>query len=98
MSTGGDRSGESSPDEVVYQSALQLWAAAQTDFDPYEVPPSDWGPSVVPIRDADIATDTRLDLDVVRGCLRRLDGRRLVVGHDAGTLSVQSLISEGGPP
>jgi len=85
------------PDDVVYQSALQLWAAAQTDFDPYEVPPTEWGPAV-PIRDADIATDTGLELTVVRDSLARLDGTRLVVGTDAGTLSVQAPISEGGPP
>jgi hypothetical protein len=82
-------------EDVVYESALQLWAAAQTDFDPYQVPPSEWDPAVV-IFDVDIATDTKLDLEVVRDCLRRLDGRRLVVGEDAGTLSVEAPISEGG--
>ena len=88
---------ELAADEVVYESALQLWAAAQTDFDPYQVPPEDWHPAVA-IRDADIAVDTGLDLDVVRECLHRLDGRRLVVGQDGGTLAVTAPISEGGPP
>ena len=49
-------------DDIVHESALQLWAAAQTDFDPFEVPPEEWGPNVVPVRDADIAHDTHLDL------------------------------------
>ena len=53
-------------DDIVHESALQLWAAAQTDFDPFEVPPEEWGPNVVPVRDADIAHDTHLDLAVVR--------------------------------
>lgn len=79
--------------EVVYQSALQLWAAAQTDFDPYEVPPSDWI-DAVPVRDVDIAVDSRLDLETVRAHLRFLDGRRLVVGHDAGNLAVRAPIPE----
>lgn len=85
------------PDDVVYESALQLWAAAQTDFDPYEVPPSEWT-DPVPVRDEDIAVDTTLDVEVVRESLRRLDGTRLVVGTDAGTLSVTAPISEGGAP
>jgi hypothetical protein len=84
-------------DEIVHQSALQLWAAAQTDFDPYEVPPEEWR-DPVPVRDADIATDTRLELDAVRDSLRRLDGTRLVLGEDGGTLSVTRVISEGGIP
>ncbi|PVG81536.1 hypothetical protein DDE18_16115 [Nocardioides gansuensis] len=88
---------EFSTDDVVYESALQLWAAAQTDFDPYQVPPSEWAPAV-PISDADIATDTQLDLDVVQDSLRRLDGKRLVIGEAAGTMSVEAPISEGGPP
>ena len=37
-------------DDIVHESALQLWAAAQTDFDPFEVPPEEWGPNVVPVR------------------------------------------------
>lgn len=90
--------GEFPIDDVVYESALQLWAAAQTDFDPYQVPPSAWGPAVVPIMDADIATDTRLDVDAVRDSLRRLDGTRLVIGEVSGTMSVKAPISEGGPP
>lgn len=90
-------SDERSADEVVYQSALQLWAAAQTDFDPYEVPPEEWSPAV-PIRDADIVVDTHLDLEVVRESLRRLDGDRLVLAEEAGTVSVASLVSEGGAP
>jgi hypothetical protein len=85
-------------DEIVYQSSLQLWAAAQTDFDPYAVPPEEWDPAPVPIRDVDIATDTGLEIDAVRECLRRLDGRRLTLGRDAGTLSVLAPVTEGGPP
>jgi len=87
---------EISEQDVVYESALQLWAAAQTDFDAYAVPPSEWG-DAVPVRDVDIATDARLDLETVRARLRELDGRRLVIGHDAGNLSVQAPIPEGGP-
>ena len=108
MSTSGEAHGgasdpgaepaELSSDEVVYESAMQLWAAAQTDFDPYQVPPSEWGPDAVPIRDADIAIDTLLDVDVVRACLRRLDGTRLVIGHDAGTMSVTAPVSDDTPP
>lgn len=82
---------------MVHQSALQLWAAAQTDFDPYAVPPEEWR-DPVPVTDADIATDTGLGIDVVRESLDRLDGRRLVVGRDGGTVSVTRMISEGGPP
>ena len=84
-------------DDVVHQAALQLWAAAQTDFDPYEVPPDEWRTPVV-IRDADIAIDTGLDVEAVRESLRRLDGTRLVVGHDAGNVSVTSLITDGSAP
>lgn len=84
---------EISERDVVYQSALQLWAAAQTDFDPFQVPPSGWI-EAVPVRDVDIATDARLDVEVVRGHLRSLDGRRLVVGHDAGNLAVLAPIPE----
>lgn len=82
--------------DVVYESALQLWAAAQTDFDAYQVPSSEWG-DAVPVRDVDIATDARLDLETVRARLRDLDGRRLVIGHDAGNLSVKAPIPEDGP-
>ena len=82
--------------DIVYQSALQLWAAAQTDFDPYQVPPTEWI-DPVPVRDVDIATDLELSVDTVRDRLRDLDGRRLVVGHDAGRLSVRMPIPEEGP-
>jgi len=84
-------------DEIVYQSALQLWAAAQTDFDPYAVPPEEWR-DPVPVTDADVAVDARLDLDEVRESLRRLDGRRLVVEDEDGTLAITRVISEDGAP
>ena len=29
---------DSTTDDMVAESALQLWSAAQTDFDPFEVP------------------------------------------------------------
>lgn len=80
--------------DIVHESALQLWSAAQTDFDPFEVPPSQWGPNIVPVRDADIVTDTHLELDVVREALTSLDGSRLLVGHDAGTMSVERIIPD----
>ena len=82
------------PQNIVHQSALQLWAAAQSDFDPFEVPPSEWGPNVVPVRDADIAIDTHLDVETVREALRSLDGSRLVVGRDGGTMSVDRIIPD----
>jgi hypothetical protein len=88
---------EISERDIVYESALQLWAAAQTDFDPYQVPSAEWGDAVVPVRDVDIATDAKLDLETVRARLRELDGRRLVIGYDAGTLSVKAPIPEDGP-
>jgi hypothetical protein len=88
---------EISERDIVYESALQLWAAAQTDFDPYQVPPTEWREGVVPVRDVDIATDAKLDLETVRARLRELDGRRLVIGYDAGALSVKAPIPEGGP-
>jgi hypothetical protein len=50
---------EISERDIVYESALQLWAAARTEFDPYEVPPAEWGDAVVPVRDVDIATDAK---------------------------------------
>jgi hypothetical protein len=84
------------PEEIVHQSALQLWAAAQTDFDPYEVPPGEWKGAVA-ITEADIATDTGLTADVVRDCLKRLDGTRLVVADDGGTLSVTSIVPGDAP-
>lgn len=79
--------------DVVHESALQLWAAAQTDFDPFQVPPAEWR-DAVPVRDVDIAVDCRLELEVVRERLRDLDGERLVIGHDAGNLSVVAPIPE----
>jgi hypothetical protein len=87
---------EISERDTVYESALQLWAAAQTDFDPYQVPPAQWR-DPVPVRDIDIATDARLDLATVRARLRELDGRGLVIGEDAGNLSVRAPIPEDGP-
>lgn len=87
---------ENSERDAVYESALQLWAAAQTDFDPYEVPPTEWS-DAVPVRDVDIATDLELSVDTVRDRLRDLDGRRLVIGQDAGRLSVKMPIPEEGP-
>ncbi len=87
---------EISERDIVYQSALQLWAAAQTDFDPYQVPPEEWD-DAVPVRDVDIATDARLDIETVRTRLRELDGDRLVIGNDAGTISVRAPIPEEGP-
>jgi hypothetical protein len=88
---------DSTTDDMVHESALQLWAAAQTDFDPFQVPPEEWGPDLVPVRDADIAHDTRLDLDVVRDSLRRLDGTRVVVRQDAGDLAVTRVIPDDVP-
>ena len=93
----GPMADDTTRDDIVHQSALQLWAAAQTDFDPFQVPPEEWR-DPVPVRDADIAVDARLDLDDVRESLRRLDGRRLVVGRDGEQLSVTRMISEGGAP
>lgn len=84
-------------DEVVAEAALQLWAAAQTDFDPFEVPSEEWPETAVPVRDADISVDTHLDLDGVRASLRRLDGVRVVVGEEAGTLSVLRVLPEDVP-
>ena len=46
---------QSTTDDMVAESALQLWSAAQTDFDPFEVDSSDWPETAVPVRDADIA-------------------------------------------
>lgn len=84
-------------DDVVAESALQLWAAAQTDFDPFEVPSDEWPETTVPVRDADIAVDTHLDVDDVRAALGRLDGVRVVVGREAGTVSVLRVIPEDVP-
>jgi hypothetical protein len=82
---------------MVHESALQLWAAAQTDFDPFDVPPEDWGPNIVPIRDADIAHDTHLGLDVVRESLGRLEGARLVVGRETDDLVVTRVVPDDAP-
>ena len=81
-------------DDMVAESALQLWSAAQTDFDPFEVPSEEWPDSTVPVRDADLAVDTRLDVDDVRSALARLDGVKVVVGRDAGTWSVLRVIPQ----
>jgi hypothetical protein len=88
---------DATTDDMVHESALQLWAAAQTDFDPFAVPPEEWGPDLVPVRDADIAHDTRLGLDVVRDSLRRLDGTRVVVRQDSGDLAVTRVIPDDVP-
>ena len=85
-------------DDMVREAALQLWAAAQTDFDPFAVPPEEWADDPVPVRDADIAVDTHLDVEDVRAALQRLDGSRLVLGRDGGTLSVRRIIPDDGPP
>ena len=83
---------QSTTDDIVAESALQLWSAAQTDFDPFEVDSSDWPETVVPVRDADIAVDTRLEVDDVRAALERLDGVKVVVGREAGTVSVLRVV------
>ena len=85
---------DSTTDDMVAESALQLWAAAQTDFDPFQVPSEDWPATTVPVRDADIAVDTHLELDDVRASLGRLDGVAVVVGREAGTLSVLRVIPQ----
>ena len=85
-------SDQSTTDDIVAESALQLWSAAQTDFDPFEVDSSDWPETAVPVRDADIAVDTRLELDDVRAALERLDGVKVVVGREAGTVSVLRVV------
>lgn len=84
-------------DEMVAEAALQLWAAAQTDFDPFEVPSAEWPETAVPIRDADIAVDSHLDLDDVRASLERLDGVAVVLGREAGTCSVLRVIPADAP-
>ena len=83
---------QSTTDDIVAESALQLWSAAQTDFDPFQVDSSDWPETVVPVRDADIAVDTRLEVDDVRAALERLDGVKVVVGREAGTVSVLRVV------
>ena len=87
-------SDDATVDGMVAESALQLWSAAQTDFDPFEVASEDWPTSAVPVRDADIAVDTRLEVEDVRAALERLDGVKLVVGREAGTCSVLRVIPE----
>ena len=88
---------EHTTDDIVAESALQLWAAAQTDFDPFQVPSEEWPEVGVPVRDADIAVDTRLELEEVRSSLGRLDGVKVVVGREAGTWSVLRVIPEDTP-
>ncbi len=83
---------QSTTDDMVAESALQLWSAAQTDFDPFEVPSEEWPETVVPVRDADIAVDTHLEVQDVREALERLDGVKVVVGREAGTCSVLRVI------
>lgn len=87
-------SDDATVDDMVAESALQLWSAAQTDFDPFEVASEDWPRSAVPVRDADIAVDTRLEVEDVRAALERLDGVKVVVGREAGTCSVLRVIPE----
>ena len=84
-------------DEIVAESALQLWAAAQTDFDPFAVPSEEWPASAVPVRDADIAVDTHLAVDDVRASLERLDGVKVVLGREAGTVSVLRVVPQDTP-
>ena len=84
-------------DDTVAEAALQLWSAAQTDFDPFEVPSEEWPDDAVPVRDADIAVDTHLDVDDVRAALERLDGRKVVLARDAGTVSVVRVVPEDTP-
>ena len=69
-------------------------SAAQTDFDPFEVDSEDWPATAVPVRDADIAVDTHLEVDDVRASLERLDGVKVVVGREAGTVSVLRVVPQ----
>lgn len=85
-------------DDMVAESALQLWSAAQTDFDPFEVPSEEWPDSTVPVRDADLAVDTRLEVEDVRAALGRLDGVKVVVGRDAGSWSILRVIPQDTSP
>ena len=87
----------STTDDIVAESALQLWSAAQTDFDPFEVPSEDWPATTVPVRDADMAVDTHLEVDDVRAALGRLDGVKVVLGREAGTCSVLRVIPDDAP-
>lgn len=88
---------DSTTDDIVAEAALQLWSAAQTDFDPFEVPSEEWPETAVPVRDADIAVDTHLEVQDVRDALERLDGVKVVVGREAGTCSVVRVIPEDTP-
>jgi hypothetical protein len=88
---------DTTTDDMVHESALQLWAAAQTDFDPFEVPPEEWGPNVVPVRDIDIAHDTGLALDAVRESIRRLDGTRLVAERAGGDVVITRIVPDDAP-
>jgi hypothetical protein len=88
---------EPTADDVVSESALQLWSAAQTDFDPFELPSEEWPADAIHVSDADIAVDTHLEVEDVRAALARLDGVALVVGRDAGTWSVLRVIPADGP-
>ncbi|KQV65049.1 hypothetical protein ASC64_15265 [Nocardioides sp. Root122] len=88
---------ENTTDDIVAESSLQLWAAAQTDFDPLQVPSAEWPDRTVPVRDADIAVDTRLEVDEVRASLGRLDGVKVVVAREAGTWSVVRVVPEDTP-
>ena len=53
--------------------------------------PEEWKGAVA-ITEADIATDTGLTPDVVRDCLKRLDGTRFVVVEDGDTLTLTSIV------
>ena len=88
---------ENTTDDIVAESSLQLWAAAQTDFDPFQVPSEEWPAETVPVRDADIAVDTHLEVDDVRDSLGRLDGVKVVVAREAGTWSVVRVVPEDTP-
>ena len=88
---------ENTTDDIVAESSLQLWAAAQTDFDPFQVPSEEWPAETVPVRDADIAVDTHLEVDDVRDSLGRLDGVKVVVAREAGTWSVVRVVPEDAP-
>lgn len=92
-----DTADDSTVDDMVAESALQLWSAAQTDFDPFEVDSAQWPEVTVPVRDADIAVDTRLDVEDVRAALGRLDGVKVVLGREAGTVSVLRVLPEDVP-
>ena len=63
----------------------------------FAVDSREWPEVQVPVWDADIATDTRLDLETVRAALGRLDGTRLVVDRTGDTWAVRSVIPEDRP-